>query len=163
MEPLSGVSCVKFDVKSRAIPELIQANQRYTRRASDIIRQMHTTLKLESKKEMNYISNDIFWFKEGSRINFPITFCLWCVISLAHLLLKTSGGNSVRKRKEKLMAWWSKSKRDDGQIDKWTDNNSSCRLDPFCWRGQVKLIRKIKNGDIHTHWQWPPFSVRSWT
>ena len=49
----------------RAIPELIQANQRYTRRASDIIRQMHTTLKLESKEEIKDISNYIFWFKEG--------------------------------------------------------------------------------------------------
>ena len=76
MEPLSGASCVKFDVKSRSIPELIQANQRYTRRASDIIRQMHATLKLESKEEIKDISNYIFWFKEGSRINFPITFCL---------------------------------------------------------------------------------------
>ena len=65
MEPLSGARCVKFDVKTRVIPELIQANQRYTRRASDIIRQMHTTLKLESKEEFKDISNDIFWFKEG--------------------------------------------------------------------------------------------------
>ena len=60
MEPLSGARCVKFDVKTRVIPELIQANQRYTRRASDIIRQMHTTLKLESKEEIKDISNYIF-------------------------------------------------------------------------------------------------------
>ena len=34
-------------------------------------------------------------------------------------------------------------KSDDGQTNPQTDRISSCRLDPFCRRGRVKMVKKI--------------------